>query len=98
MTQSMVTGRMDEAKKAAAARILSREGLNSSAAINLLFDRIIDEGNVDFLKDCSQERTEQDWKLAFSFVDSLSEKRSTRFDNMTKAEIKAERLKQRGLM
>ncbi len=42
--------------------------------------------------------TSEDWAKAAAFVDSISEKRSTRFDDMSKAEIRVDRLRSRGLM
>ena len=98
MEQSMVTGRMSKSKKEKAVRILNKEGLNASAAINMMFDRIIDTGNADFLRKSPRKLSAGDWKTAAGFVDSLSQKRTTRFDNMTKAEIKMDRLKNRGLV
>lgn len=98
MTQAMVTGRMDESKKAQGALVLKRNGLNPSQAINLLYDKVIAEGDTSFLKDESASDKQLRWKNAALFVDSLSQKRSTRFDNMTKAEIRMDRLKSRGLV
>ncbi len=98
MSESMVTGRVDAQKKAKVANILSRNGLNASCAINLMYDRIEKDGNVDFLTEvpCSTDKTA--WQNAVEFVDSLSSERSSRFDDMSKAEIRSERLKKRGLM
>lgn len=98
MENAMVTGRMTEEKKARGARILRREGLNASQAINILYDRIIEHGDARFLSEGAGAPCPQDWERAARFVDSLSEKRSSRFDGMTKAEVKAERLRARGLM
>lgn len=98
MGQCMVTGRMDQEKKDAATRILKRNGLNASSAINLLFDRIIEERSTDFLVDKPRQLTPEDWKKAAEYVDSIPKKRISRFDGMTKAEIKMERLKSRGLV
>ena len=42
MDDSMVTARMLEKKKREGARILSREGLSASQAINLMYDRMIE--------------------------------------------------------
>ena len=97
MEQRMVTGRMSKSKKEKAVRILNREGLNASSAINMMFDRIIDSGSTDFLRSSPRKLSSEDWKSAADFVDSLSAKRQTRFDDMTKAEIKMDRLKNRGL-
>lgn len=97
MSGAMVTGRMDADKKSRAGRILKKSGLSASQAINLLYDRLIDEGNANFITG-EQPRHDAAWKNASRFVDSLSKKQATRFDDMTKAEIRTDRLKHRGLM
>ena len=78
VTDAMVTGRMPER--------------NASQAVNLLFDRLIEEGSADFLLQDGDTSAGERWASAAHFVDSLSRKRSTRFDDMTKAEIKLDRL------
>lgn len=98
MSDSMVTGRMPEQKKQRGMRALQRSGLNASQAVNLMFDRLIEEGNADFLlRDDLRPATER-WASAASFVDGLSCKCATRFDAMTKAEIKLDRLASKGLV
>ena len=47
VTDAMVTGRMPERKKQQGLRVLKRDGMNASQAVNLLFDRLIEEGNRD---------------------------------------------------
>lgn len=94
MSSVMVTGRMDSRKKQRGLAILEREGSNASQAINRMFDRIIESNSAEFLfeeKDASESL-----RAAASFVDSLSEKRASRFDSMSKEEIKQERLSSRG--
>ena len=93
----MVTGRMPERKKQQGLRVLKRDGMNASQAVNLLFDRLIEEGSTFLLQD-SDVSTDERWVSAAHFVDSLSRKRSTRFDDMTKAEIKLDRLAAKGLV
>ena len=44
MDDSMVTARMLDEKKRKGARILAREGLSASQAINLMYDKMIEEG------------------------------------------------------
>lgn len=97
MNESMVTGRMGADKKARGSRILQKSGLNVSQAINLLYDRIIREGNAEFLLE-GGPRDDAAWENAARFVDSLTVEQATRFDDMTKAQIRADRLKNRGLM
>ena len=96
MNEAMVTGRMSARKKQQGARVLKRSGLNASEAINLLYDRIIAEG-TDWLTGPS-EPSEMRWRQAASFVDSLSKPRESRFDTMSKADIKRERLASKDLM
>ncbi len=96
MSSAMVTGRMDSRKKQRGLAILEREGSNASQAINRMFDRIIESNSAEFLfeeKDASESL-----RAAASFVDSLSEKRVSRFDSMSKEEIKRERLSSRGMI
>ena len=97
MADAMVTGRISSIKKEKGLRVLERNGVSASRAINLMFDRAIDSGNVDFLG-VPAKADESHWKEAALFVDGLSEKRETKFDSMDKAEIKADRLASRGLM
>ena len=98
MSDAMVTGRMSERKKQQGLRVLKREGLNASQAINLMFDRLVEEGCADFLMAGEVSGAEDRWASAAQFVDGLSRKRATRFDGMSKAEIKRERLAAKGLM
>lgn len=44
MDDSMVTARMLDEKKRKDARILAREGLSASQAINLMYDKMIEDG------------------------------------------------------
>ena len=94
MEDAMVTGRMAAEKKAAANRILEREGLNASQAINLLYDKIIEEGSADFLY--VREIPPEEWKEAARFVDSISVPYNGMFDNMTRGEIKLAKAKAKG--
>lgn len=98
VTDAMVTGRMPERKKQQGLRVLKRDGMNASQAVNLLFDRLIEEGSADFLLQDGDTSAGERWASAAHFVDSLSRKRSTRFDDMTKAEIKLDRLAAKGLV
>lgn len=102
METAMVTGRMTPQKKAAGNAVLKQAGMNASQAINRVYDRLVKDQDTSFL---DEEGTHQmpdsmRWKLAADFVDSLVLKRPepSRFDSMTKAEIKMDRLKSRGLV
>ena len=99
MPTSMVTGRMDDYKKERGSQVLAQAGLTASQAINLMYDRIISDKYATFLLPSEQATPPAERiQVAAQFVDSLSRKTSSRFDNMTIAEIKAERLASRGLM
>ncbi|MEC4273235.1 RelB/DinJ family addiction module antitoxin [Adlercreutzia sp. R25] len=98
MADVMVTGRMPERKKQQGLRVLKRRGMNASQAVNLLFDRLIEEGNADFLLQDDDVSADERWASAARFVDSLPRKRVTRFGTMTKAEIKLDRLAAKGLV
>lgn len=72
MGDVMATGRLSKEKKLAGVRVLDKEGITVSQAINLLFDRLIEDGNADFLKRAGhQAASTARWELAASFVDSL---------------------------
>ena len=72
----MVTGRMAPGKKRRGALVLQREGINASQAINRMYDRIIEDGNAEFLTDRCVADDESAWVRAAEFVDSLCTKRS----------------------
>ena len=59
---------------------------------------LIEEGSADFLLQDGGASADERWASAARFVDNLSRKRSTRFDDMTKAEIKLDRLAAKGLV
>lgn len=99
MSTSMVTGRMDDDKKKRGASVLARTGLTASQAINLMYDKIVSEQDASFLLPDEQKPPKSERvRAAALFIDSLSRKTSSRFDTMSKAEIRAERLAARGLM
>ena len=95
MEDVMVTGRMSAEKKAAGSRVLESAGLNVSQAINLLFDRLADEQNVEFL--LQRKPGVNEWESAAKFIDALASPVPVygRFDNMTRGEIKLDRLRAR---
>ena len=96
MEDAMVTGRMSAEKKAAGARVLAKAGLNASQAVNLLYDKLEEEQSADFLTHKKPEKRE--WESAAKLIDSLFIPIDSRFDNMTRGEIKLERAKARGLV
>ncbi len=76
MGEAMVTGRMAPGKKRRGALVLQREGINASQAINRMYDRIIEDGNAEFLTDRCVADDESAWVRAAEFVDSICTKRS----------------------
>lgn len=98
MAEAMVTGRMTAQKKLAGNRILAREHLRPSQAINLMYQRLIDEKNARFLKASTEAVDPVQLEEALAFVDRLSEPQRSRFDDMADAEIKTHRLRAKGLM
>jgi len=96
MNDAMVTGRMPAAKKAAGGKVLARAGLNASQAINMLYDKLAEEQSADFLAHRKPEPHE--WESAAKLIDSLHMPIDPRFDNATRAQIKLERAKAKGLI
>ena len=98
MEDAMVTGRMSAEKKAAGSKVLARAGLNASQAVNLLYDRLEEEQSADFLTHRKPEKRE--WESAAKLIDALASPIPihTRFDSMTRGQIKLERAKSRGLV
>ena len=91
MDDAMVTGRMPADKKTEGNAILGQAGLNASQAVNLLYDRLIEEHDAGFLTERTPSANE--WKVAARFVDALAapEHIETPFDGMTRGEIKLHR-------
>lgn len=98
MADSMVTGRMPAEKKEAGNRVLAAAGIKPSQAIGLMYDRLIETRDAGFLTTLPEGSRASSLASASLFVDSLVEKRASRFDDMTPAQIKRERLAARGLM
>lgn len=99
MAEAMVTGRMSDQKKAAGNRILAREKLKPSQAINLMYQRLIEEKSARFLKkDADASPDPMQLKEALDFVDGLSSPHASAFDSMSDAQIKTHRLRAKGLM
>ena len=96
MDDAMVTGRMSAEKKAAGARVLEKAGLNASQAVNLLYDKLEEEQNADFLLHRKPEPRE--WESAAKFLKALHMPINPRFNDMTRGEIKLERAKARGVI
>ena len=96
MDEAMVTGRMSAEKKAAGAEVLARAGMNASQAVNMLYDRLVEEQDVSFLE--RHEVEPREWESAARLIDSIYIPVNPRFDNMTRGEIKLARAKARGVI
>ena len=96
MEDAMVTGRMSPEKKAAGAKVLAKSGLNASQAVNLMYDKLEEEQSAEFLVHRKPERHE--WESAARLIDSIASPVpiKTRFDDMTRGQIKYERAKSKG--
>lgn len=98
MADAMVTGRMTAHKKSKGNLVLSRMGISASEAINILYDRLIADQDISCLMPQLPAPSKLDWERAFALVDSISKPVHSRFDTMSPSEIKADRLKSRGLL
>ena len=96
MDEAMVTGRMSAEKKAAGAEVLARSGMNASQAVNMLYDRLVEEQDASFLE--RHEVEPREWESAARLIDSIYIPVNPRFDNMTRGEIKLARAKARGVI
>jgi antitoxin component of RelBE/YafQ-DinJ toxin-antitoxin module len=86
----MVTARMSQGKKERGTATLSRLGTNASAAINALFDFVIENGRLPFSKPARLGADEIVDRIAL--VDSIPLYPENRFAQMDDDEIKRERL------
>lgn len=99
MSDAMVTARMTPEKKEAGNRVLEQLGTNASQAVNRLYDYVIEKKELPFPEQRGwRAYTPEQIAEAIALVDSIPRKQTSRFDNMTKHEIKRERLVARGLM
>lgn len=86
MTDTMVTGRMSQQKKKEGTRALKELGLNTSQAINQLFDYLISTGEMPFQREEKRTITKKDLQRAHDFLSSMQ--RVNSFSHMTDADIK----------
>ena len=86
----MVTARMPAGKKARGSAALLRLGTNTSAAINALFDFVIETGQLPFPKPARLGAEEVARRIAL--VDSIPFDSKSRFAQMSDGEIRRERL------
>ena len=99
MTTTMVTARMDEAKKLRCNAILKKNGKTPSVVINELYDYIIKENSLPWKKQDTGIKTMQDEKIADAkeFLRSIQVDDS-QFSTMSDEDIKRERLMARSLI
>ena len=99
MTTTMVTARMDEAKKMRGNAILKKRGKTPSAAINELYDFIIKESDLPWKEEKTSIKT-----MSRSEVGDLREflreiqVENSPFSNMSDQEIREERMRARNLI
>ena len=98
MEESEVTAYLPKDKKERGDAVLARAGLSASQAINLMYDRLIEDQSAAFLRERTDRPSRADWQRAATIVDSVSSAHVSRFDVMPRAGIKADRLPARGLM
>lgn len=56
MDEAMVTARMDAAKKRHRALVLARKGFNASQVVNLMYDKLLAQGDATFLRAAEHNR------------------------------------------
>lgn len=113
MTSSVLTVRMDDAKKEKMKRVLDREGLNFSSFVNNQADLLIEHNGLDFVKQPDDGKTPQEKMLERmrkpenrekfnNFYTRMKELQAHRplskYDTMTKEEIAIEKAKARGVI
>jgi antitoxin component of RelBE/YafQ-DinJ toxin-antitoxin module len=86
----MVTGRMPQGKKEIGNAVLARLGSSASAAINQLYDYLIEYGRLPFSESARLDKDEVANRIAL--VDSIPLPAGNRFTTMTDEEIRRERL------
>ena len=70
--------------------------MNASQAVNMLYDRLVEEQDASFLE--RHEVEPREWESAARLIDSIYIPVNPRFDNMTRGEIKLARAKARGVI
>lgn len=90
MSDAMVTGRMNAAKKQAGNRILAELGSTASQAINQLYDYVIAEHALPFGQTTKEPLTSERIDQARTFVSSLPQKNA--FSSLSDEDIKKRRM------
>lgn len=99
MEDAMVSSRMARGKKEAGAAILGQLGVTPSAAVNQLYDFVIENGALPF-GDRSAKRkrlTKRQIAEAAAWLDDVSLPTGNRFSTMSDDDIRRERLASQGL-
>lgn len=100
MADAMVTARMSPEKKEAGNHILEQLGTNASQAVNRLYDYVIEKRELPFPESKKRRRyAQKEIVEAIAWLDSIPTlPENNRYTTMTDDEIRAERLKSRGLL
>lgn len=96
MADSMVTGRMSQAKKRAGGTVLSSLGMSASQAINQLYDYLIAHNATPFESTPAKPASDAQLQEALAFVRDIPRKNG--FSSMSDAEIKRSKLAARGFI
>lgn len=111
MTSSVLTVRMDDAKKEKMKRALDREGLNFSSFVNNQADLLIKNSGNSFANQFDDGKTEQEKMIErmsrpankdiiknwyTRFRELQVDRPLTKYDTMTKAELAMDKAKKRG--
>ncbi|MEG0322570.1 MAG: type II toxin-antitoxin system RelB/DinJ family antitoxin [Raoultibacter sp.] len=94
---SMVTARMTQDKKEAGRKVLDLLGVNSSQAINELYDYLIENKQLPFSQGQSGFCDKEELQQAIAFIDSIPLGGARAFSKMTDDKIRQHRLIDRGL-
>ena len=100
MPDAMVTARMPQAKKEAGAAVFKEIGTTASAAINQLYDYVLEKKALPFSKEQDRRTplTKDQLQEALAWVDSIPRPGSSEFSNITLKEAKRRRMISKGLM
>lgn len=100
MPDAMVTARMPQAKKEAGAAVFKEMGITASAAINQLYDYVLEKKALPFVevREKHSHITKEQLQEALVWVDSIPRVEPSEFSNMTIKEAKRHRLISKGLL
>jgi len=100
MSNAMLSVRMPAAKKETGNALLKQLGSSASQAVNDLYDYVLENRALPFPQSAQQRtHTREEIKRAVELIDGISTlPANNRFSTMTDDEIRAERLRARGLL